>query len=129
MPAKYPSTTQPLIQELAHVKKGLAFYQKEVARLTKKAEKLGIDPSGRGRRDPNLPVTPSDFWVTLIGKRPQTHQQVLDAAVTALKMDNPSAEALRKLRLRWSVASLGLVKNGRIVADGAGRARKFSLPA
>lgn len=128
MAAKDTLTTQTLTQELAHARKGLAFYQKEVAKLTKKVEKLGIDPSGRGRRDPAIPKTPSDFWVTLMGKRPKTHQQVMEAAVKALKMDEPSAEVIRKLRLRWSVVLIDLVKNGRIVTVGVGRERKFSLP-
>lgn len=128
MAANDLSTTHTLTQELAHARKGLAFYQKEVAKLAKKVERLGIDPSGRGRRDPNIPRTPSDFWVTLMGKRPKTHQQVMDAAIKALEMDEPSAEALRKLRLRWSVVLIDLIKSGRIVADGTGRERKFSLP-
>lgn len=129
MAAKNSLTAQTLTQELAHARKGLAFYQKEAARLAKKIEKLGINPSGRGRRDPSLPVTTSDFWVTLMGKRPKTHQQVMDAAVKALKMNEPAAEALLKLRNRWNVALIGLVKSGRIVAEGAGRERKFSSPA
>lgn len=129
MGAQQANESQSLIQELAHAKRGMAYYQKQVAKLAKKVEKLGIDPSGRGRRDPGMPKTPADFWVGLLGKRPKTHQQVIESALKALKLEDASAEMIRKLRLRWSVSLLDLVKSGRIVADGAGRERKFSLPA
>lgn len=117
-----------LLNELAHARQGQAYYQKQVDKLTRKVEKLGIDPSGRGRRDSSMPGTPSDFWVGLLGKRPKSHQQVMDAALKALKLDDPSPETLRKLRLRWSVSLIDLVKKERIVTEGSGRDRKFSLP-
>lgn len=117
-----------LLDELTHARKGQAYYQKQVDKLSKQVQKLGVNPSGRGRRDLNIPATPSDFWVGLLGKRPKTHQQVMDAALKALKLEAPLPETLRKLRLRWSVVLIDLVKKNRIAAEGAGRDRRFSLP-
>lgn len=129
MAAHQTSDLQTLRQELTHAKKGMAFYQKQVDLLTKKIDQLNSSASGQGRRSPDIPKTSSDFWVGMLGKRPKTHQQVVESALQALKLDNPSPDTLRKLRLRWSVMLIDLVKNGRIVATGASRERKFSLPA
>lgn len=123
-----PAASQSLLQELAHARQGLAFYQKRVDSLTKKVGKLGIDPSGRGRRDPNLPQTNGDFWVSVVARRPRTHQQVIEAALKKLKLEDPSPEVVRKLRLRWSVVLIDLVATGRIKDSGQGRERRFFLP-
>lgn len=128
MATKKTSNLETLRQELAHAKKGMVYYRKQVDLLTKKIAQLNKSASGQGRRSPDIPKTSSDFWFGLLGKRPKTHQQVIESALKTLKMGDPSAETIRKLRLRWSVLLIGMVKAGRIIATGTGRERRFSLP-
>lgn len=119
---------QSLKTELAHARKGRQYYQRRVEHLEKQLEKLKSKTNGRGRADPNLPRTTMQFWLGLVGKRPKTTEQIVQAAIKKFKLEDAPTELIAKLRLRWSVGLISLVKEGRILDDGKGRTRTFRLP-
>jgi hypothetical protein len=145
---------QAIQSELAHARKGAAFYQARVKALEDALAKLaGVDttPDGhsskrkgrneitrgkpskraeqpgtvqRNKRD--LPSTGKDFWPSLITVEPRSAPEILNAAVKALGI-SPSREQLKKLAQRQTNALHNLVKRAAIADSGAGRNRRFFI--
>lgn len=116
-------------KELTQARLALRHYQKRVQQFESRLEQLKSSPNGRGVADPNLPRTSSKFWLSLVGKRPKTSQQVIESAIKKLRLDDLPEELVAKLRLRWNVMAIALVKQGQIRDEGARRTRTFQLPA
>lgn len=116
-------------QQLSHARRGMRHYEKLVMRLEKQLEKLKTGAGGRGRADPNLPRTTTQFWLSLVGKRPKTTNQIIEAAVKKLELEDVPNDLVAKLRLRWSVAVITLVKEGKIEDKGQRHTRTFRLPS
>lgn len=120
-------TKQEIKNELKHARLGLRHYSKRIRQLERRLEQLKVSTSGKGVADPNLPRTSTVFWLSLIGKRPKTSPQIIESAIKKLGLEDLPKERIRKLRMRWSVMLIRLVKEGRIRAEGKGRDRTFQL--
>lgn len=119
---------QKIEEELAQARKCLQHYEQLILQLEKLLGKKPRTRLGRkGQPDPNLPRTSMGFWLGLIGKRPKTSVQILEAAVKKLGIDEISDDNLATLRMRWRVAATSLVKEGSVQAMGQRGKRIFRL--
>ena len=73
-----------------------------------------------------LPATNAAFWKGLMSATPMSNQEIAGAAVAALKV-RLSAEDKKKLKQRLANFIAVASKDGSIVAEGTGRARRFSV--
>lgn len=121
------NTRSSLKAELAHARKGMSYYEKRVAKISRQLDKLKSRAGGKGRASADLPRTSSEFWLSLLGKRPKTTRQVMDSALRKLQLEDAPQDLVKKLNLRWSVTLLGLVRKGYIRDEGRGRQRTFTL--
>jgi len=137
--------------EIAHAKKGAAYYQSLVVALEQALAKLdsvgsepaeskalagrsvtgnGMERPRRGRKPGSknkvsaLPSTAKEFWPSLITDEPQSASDILNAAIAKLNI-TPSDEQRKKLAQRATFALNHMVKTNTIADSGSGRARRF----
>lgn len=72
-----------------------------------------------------LPATTAAFWMSLLSDTPISNKDIIKAAVTALKI-RPSPADLKKLKQRLANAITIMTKDGTMLSEGTGRARRFS---
>lgn len=73
----------------------------------------------------NLPATGTAFWTGLMSSTPASNQEILAAGVSALGI-KPSSADLIKLKQRLANFLTTATRDGSIVSEGSGRARRFS---
>lgn len=87
--------------------------------VTEVAKKAG-KKSGK-----NLPATGTAFWTSLMSSTPMSNQEILAVGVSALGI-KPSSADLTKLKQRLTNFVTIATRDGSIVSEGSGRARRFS---
>lgn len=143
-----------LLAELRHAQQGMKFYATRMETVEKLLAQLdGVDAeddspkSAIGRKKPlykraalidaaphysvptvgkvSLPATRGDFWKNLVTELPMSNKDILQAAITTLKI-RPNPASLKKLKQRLANALTLMTKDGSLTSDGSGRARRFS---
>lgn len=80
---------------------------------------------GAGKRTSKLPATKSEFWLGLLSEQPISNKEWLKSATGALKI-RPNPPDLQKLKQRLANFVTVATKEGTLVSEGTGRARRFS---
>jgi hypothetical protein len=81
-----------------------------------------------GSRGDVLPDTGEDFWLDLVGKEPQNHDQIFRAAIERIAGANPSAMTPameQKLQARMENNLREMTKNGVLKSEGRGGDKTF----
>ncbi len=77
-----------------------------------------------GRYASKLPATTAAFWTSLLSETPISNKDIIKAAIAALKI-RPSPADLKKLKQRLANAITIMTKDGTMMSEGTGRARRF----
>jgi len=135
--------------EIAHAKKGAAYYMERVSSLEQALAQLssagevapGVKANGKAAGAPaktrgpkrrraeageagQLPSTAGDYWQNLIDEQPKSGADILAAAVNGLGF-TPTRAQVGKLRNRMAFALKALVRSGAVKDSGSGRARRY----
>jgi len=135
--------------EIAHAKKGAAYYMERVSSLEQALAQLssagevapGVKTNGKAAGTPaktrgpkrrrveageagQLPSTAGDYWQNLIDEQPKSGADILAAAVNGLGF-TPTRAQVGKLRNRMAFALKALVQSGAVKDSGSGRARRY----
>ena len=76
----------------------------------------------------SLPATGTAFWSGLLSSAPMSNKEILTAAVSALGI-KPSTADQTKLKQRLANFVTTATREGSVVSEGTGRARRFSVQA
>jgi hypothetical protein len=76
----------------------------------------------------SLPATGTAFWSGLLSPTPMSNKEIITAAVSALGI-KPSADDQTKLKQRLANFVTTATREGSVVSEGTGRARRFSVQA
>ena len=76
------------------------------------------------RAKSKLPATTAAFWTSLLSEIPISNKDIITAAIATLKI-RPTPTELKKLKQRLANAITIMTKDGSIMSDGSGRARRF----
>ena len=79
---------------------------------------------GGARAKSKLPATTAAFWTSLLSETPISNKDIIKAAVAALKI-RPTPADMKKLKQRLANAITIMTKDGSMMSDGTGRARRF----
>ena len=82
------------------------------------------DSSARAKS--KLPATTAAFWASLLSETPISNKDIIKAAIAALKI-RPTPADLKKLKQRLANAITIMTKDGSMMSDGTGRARRFFI--
>lgn len=82
----------------------------------------------KGATSAKLPATKTEFWKSLLSETPVSNVDLLASAIAALDI-SPSPADLQKLKQRLANAITGMTKDGSMLAEGTGRARRFFAKA
>ena len=85
-------------------------------------ESSATDSSARAKS--KLPATTAAFWTSLLSETPISNKDIIKAAIAALKI-RPTPADLKKLKQRLANAITIMTKDGSMMSDGTGRARRF----
>lgn len=78
------------------------------------------------RNTSKLPATTAAFWTSLLPETPISNKDIIKAAITALKI-RPNPADLKKLKQRLANAITIMTKDGSMMSEGTGRARRFFI--
>ncbi len=76
----------------------------------------------------SLPATGTAFWSGLLSSTPMSNKEILTAAVSTLD-SKPSPADQTKLKQRLANFVTTATREGSVVSEGTGRARRFSVQA
>ncbi|HJV87047.1 MAG TPA: hypothetical protein VJ698_16405 [Noviherbaspirillum sp.] len=79
---------------------------------------------GTSSTAPELPPTPSDYWLGLITDTPRSAAEILKSAIGSLGFD-PTPVQVKKLRQRLPPALQSLLESKKIQDSGSRRERRF----
>ena len=89
----------------------------------------GADTSLAGsgaRAATKLPATTAAFWASLLSETPISNKDIIKAAIASLKI-RPNPADLKKLKQRLANAITIMTKDGSMMSEGTGRARRFFI--
>lgn len=79
-----------------------------------------------GRATSKLPATTAAFWTSLLSETPTSNKDIIKAAIAVLKI-RPNPADLKKLKQRLANAITIMTKDGSMMSEGTGRARRFFI--
>ncbi len=99
------------------------------AKQTPQVSAVAAVPAKQSRKSgKSMPATGTAFWSGLLSSTPMSNKEILTAAVSALGI-KPSSADLTKLKQRLANFVTTATREGSVVSEGTGRARRFSVQA
>jgi hypothetical protein len=111
--------------ELSKAVGGKRRYTRKVDALLAQGTTESVGKSGSAAKT-KLPATTAKFWLGLLSETPISNQEIIKSAIAALKI-KPNPAELKKLKQRLANAITLMTKDGSMISDGTGRARRFSV--